>query len=81
MVYCLNGGSQIMASASIVINSMLCYWIEMPVKECFEVSLLSLGCYHKFLSDACTLNRKYKKMKIKDSMIKFSTFLEEKKQE
>lgn len=43
MVYYLNEGSQILAFASILVNSMLCYWIEMPVRECFEISLLAFG--------------------------------------
>jgi hypothetical protein len=43
MFYYLNEGSKILASASIVINSGLCYWVEIPVRECFEVSILSFG--------------------------------------
>ena len=41
IVYLLQDGNKALACLSIVVNILLCYYVKMPVRECFEASLLS----------------------------------------
>ena len=42
MVYLLQDWNKVLACLSIAVNTSLCYWVKMPIRECFETSLLSL---------------------------------------